>query len=297
MEKQRLPLATGVSLDVWTAGNPAHPPIIFLHGFPESHRTWRHQIAALSDRHFCIAPDQRGYAGSDKPEGVAAYQVPKLVADVFAVADALGVGAFTLAAHDWGGAVGWAAALKDQSRITRLIIANAPHPYIYQHSLIYDMGQREAAQYIRVFRGDELEARIAHEGLDWYFDKSFMKHLQPTQITAQDRADYLAEWSNPGALTAMFNWYRASPMAVPPMDAEVERPAFLDQPFPKLMTPTLVVWGMRDPALTPSQLEGLNVHVPSLTVHRIADAGHFSPWEAPAEVTMAMSDWLARHPQ
>jgi pimeloyl-ACP methyl ester carboxylesterase len=299
---QRVLLSTGVSLDYIDTGPPPGmtsadaPVILFLHGFPESHRTWRHQIAALRGRYRCIAPDQRGYARSDKPEGVEAYQVPKLVADVFALADALGVVTFTLAAHDWGGAVGWAAALKNPARITRLIIANAPHPYVYQHSLIYDRAQREAAQYIRVFRGNELEARIAQEGLDWYFDKSFMKHLAPEAVTADDRAAYLREWANPGALTAMFNWYRASPMDVPPMDAPygdaMPRPPFLDAPFPKLPTPTLVVWGMRDPALTPSQLEGLDQHVPNLSIHRIPAAGHFSPWEAPDEVTAAITSWL-----
>ena len=81
----RLSLSTGIDMDVFTAGNPAHPAIIFLHGFPESHRTWRHQMAALSDRYFCIAPDQRGYARSDKPQGIAAYKVPVLVADVLAL--------------------------------------------------------------------------------------------------------------------------------------------------------------------------------------------------------------------
>ena len=292
--RQRMTLSTGVDLDVWTAGDPAHPPILFLHGFPESHRTWRHQIAALSATHYCIAPDQRGYAGSSKPPSVADYAVPKLIADVFALADACGVDTFTLAAHDWGGAVGWAAALRNPARITRLIIANAPHPYIYQRTLIDDPAQRAAAQYIRTFRGSELEARIATDGFDWFFDKSFMKHLQPAQMTAADRADYLDEWANPGALTAMVNWYRASPMQVPAMDAVVERPAFLDAPFPQLTTPTLVVWGMNDPALTPSQLDGLDVHVPNLTIHRIADAGHFSPWEAPVAVTAAMTAWLAR---
>ena len=84
MNAQRVSLATGVSLDVWTAGDPGNPAIIFLHGFPESHRTWRHQMAALSDQYYCIAPDQRGYARSDKPDGVDAYRVPLLIADVFA---------------------------------------------------------------------------------------------------------------------------------------------------------------------------------------------------------------------
>lgn len=291
-EQRRITLSTGVELDVWTAGDPGKQPIIFLHGFPESHRTWRHQIAALSDRYSCIAPDQRGYARSSKPLDVSDYAVPKLVADVFALADALELDRFTLAAHDWGGAVGWASALTDQRRVERLIIANAPHPYVMQKCLIESRAQREASQYIRVFRGTELEQRIAEHGLDWFFEHSFMRHLSPEQVSDEDKAAYLDEWSQPGAMTAMFNWYRASPMEVPPVDGAVTRPAFLDKPFPKLTMPVLVVWGMRDPALLPCQIEGLDEHIDDLTIVRV-DAGHFSPWEAPEAVTAAMVDWLS----
>lgn len=291
MKPRRIALPTGVELDVWTAGDPDHPPIVFLHGFPESHRTWRHQVAALSDRFHCIAPDQRGYVKSSKPPEVADYTVPNLVADVFALADALGIARFTLAAHDWGGAIGWAAALTRPDRVERLIICNAPHPYVFQKTLIEDRAQREASQYIRIFRGAELEERIAENGVAWFFDHSFMRHLTGDQVGAEDRADYLEEWSQPGALTAMFNWYRASPMDVPPTDGPIPPAPFLDKPFPKAAMPVLIVWGMGDPALLPCQLEGLEEHVPDLTIVRV-DAGHFAPWENPAAVTEAMSAWL-----
>jgi pimeloyl-ACP methyl ester carboxylesterase len=293
LDKQNIPLSTGVSLDVWTLGDPANPPILFLHGFPESHRTWRYQMAALADRFWCIAPDQRGYARSSKPPKVADYAVQQLVADVFALADALGIDRFTLAAHDWGGAIGWAAALTRPERIERLIIANAPHPYIYQKTIIEDLEQRQACQYIRTFRGDALEQRIAENGLEWFFEHSFMRHLEASTVSDEDRAAYLDEWSQPGALPAMFNWYRASPTDVPAMDVVIETTDFLQKPFPKLMVPTLVVWGMKDPALLPCQLEGIEEHVPGVAVVRIAEAGHFSPWEAPEAVTEAMRDWLA----
>lgn len=290
--KQRVALSTGVELDVWTAGDPAHPPIIFLHGFPESHRTWRHQMAGLSGRYYCIAPDQRGYARSSKPSEVSDYAVPKLVADVFALADALGIDRFTLAAHDWGGAIGWAAALGRPERVERLIIANAPHPYMFQKMLIEDMGQRAASQYIRTFRDDALERRISENGLDWFFDHSFMRHLTANDVSPEERALYLDEWSQPGALTAMFSWYRASPMTVPAMDEDAPRPPFLDAPFPKLSMPVLIVWGLEDKALLPCLLEGLEALIDDLTIVRIEGAGHFVPWEAPDAVTRAMADWL-----
>jgi pimeloyl-ACP methyl ester carboxylesterase len=291
-KQQRIALSTGVELDVWSLGDRAKPPILFLHGFPESHRTWAHQMAGLADRFWCIAPDQRGYAQSSKLPEVSDYRVPKLVGDVFALADALEIDRFTLVAHDWGGAIGWAAALTRPERIERLIIANAPHPYIYQKTIIEDLDQRQAAQYIRTFRGDELERRIAKNGLDWFFEHSFMRHLQAEDVSAEERAKYLDEWSQPGALTAMFNWYRASPTDVPAMDAAIETTDFLQKPFPKLLIPTLIIWGMNDPALLPCQLEGIDVLVPNVTIKRIPDAGHFSPWEAPGEITGAMRDWL-----
>lgn len=292
MEKQRVALATGVELDVWTLGDPANPPIIFLHGFPESHRTWAHQMAGLADRYWCIAPDQRGYARSSKPPEVSDYAASKLVADVFALADALGIDRFTLAAHDWGGAIGWAAALTRPDKVEGLIIANAPHPYIFQKTIIEDLGQRRASQYIRIFRGNALEKQIAENGIDWFFEYSFMRHLQMDDVSAEERAAYLDEWSQPGALTAMFNWYRASATDVPDMDAVIETTPFLQKPFPKLTMPVLIVWGMKDPALLPCQIEGIDEHVPNVTIVQIEDAGHFSPWEAPEAVTKAMQDWL-----
>ncbi len=295
MKHERLPLSTGVSLDVWSAGDPANPPIIFLHGFPESHRTWRAQMDALASDHYCIAPDQRGFARSSKPLEISDYTPDKMVADLFALADAFGIERFTLAAHDWGGAIGWAAALKAPERIARLIICNAPHPLIFQRTLIDDMAQRQASQYILTFRGQELEKRIAENGLDWFFEHSFMRHLKASAVSAEVRAAYLDEWGQPGALTAMFNWYRATPMQVPAMDETPPRPAYLDAPFPVLTMPVLIIWGMKDPALLPCQLDGLDALVADLTIARI-DCGHFTPWEAPEAVNVALRDFLAARP-
>ena len=294
LSQNRIPLPTGVELDVWSAGDPAHPPIIFLHGFPESHRTWRHQMAELARDHYVIAPDQRGFARSSKPAEISDYTPDKMVADLFALADMLGLMRFTLAAHDWGGAIGWAAALKRPERIARLIICNAPHPLIFQRTLIDDLPQRKASQYILAFR-DTIEARIAENGLEWFFDHSFMRHLQASNVSAQDRAAYLDEWGQPGAITAMLNWYRATPMQVPGMDEMPPRPAFLDAPFPVIKMPTLMLWGMKDPALLPCQLEGLDALVSDLTIARI-DCGHFTPWEAPEAVNAAMRSFLEARP-
>lgn len=290
-ELQRIALPTGVELDVATAGDPAAPAIVLLHGFPESHRTWRHQIPVLAERFFVIAPDQRGFARSSKPQGVEHYAADKPVADCLALATHFGKDRFTLVGHDWGGAIAWMAALQHPNRVERLIIVNAPHPFVFQKSLFDDMDQRKASQYIRFFRDTSIDQGLTGAGLEKFFGSTFAKHLTKA-VAGEDEAAYLDEWSQPGAMTAMLNWYRASAVQVPAMDETPERPAFLDAPFPPLTQPTLVIWGTQDKALLPVQLDGLGEVVPSLTVKKI-DAGHFVTWEAPDQVNAAMLDWLS----
>ena len=289
---QRIALPTGVELDVAIAGDSASPALLFLHGFPESHRTWRHQLAEFARDHYVIAPDQRGFARSSKPEGVENYAPDKPVADLIALADHLGIEKFTLVGHDWGGAIAWMAALQNPGRIARLIILNAPHPLVFQRTLFDDPDQRAASQYIRAFRNPDLEKHIDAIGLSAFFDGSFLRHTDFEKVAAE-KAAYLDEWGQPGAMTAMLNWYRASAIVVPAMDETPERPAFLDAPFPPVIQPTLVIWGMGDKALLPSQLEGLDALVPDMTLVEV-DAGHFVPWEAPEAVTSAMLDWLGK---
>lgn len=292
MKTERIALSTGVTLNVATAGEPGAPPLIFLHGFPESHRTWRHQIAEFARDHFVIAPDQRGFGASDQPQDVVHYTPNKPVADLIALADHFGIDRFTLIGHDWGGAIAWMAALNRPDRIERLVIVNAPHPLIFQKSLIDDPAQRGASQYITAFRSPGIEAHIAAMGVEKFFDTSFAKHADPA-LLAEEKPHYIADWSRPGAMTAMLNWYRASAIQVPAMDEDAAMPAFVTAPFPPVQPPTLVIWGMRDSALLPVQLEGLDAHVPDLTIVRIEQAGHFVPWEKPQAVNAAMRDWLA----
>ncbi len=288
---QRIALPTGVELNIAIGGDPARPPIILLHGFPESHRTWRNQIAALAEDYYVIAPDQRGFGYSSRPGGVESYTPDKPVADLLALADHLGIGPFTLVGHDWGGAIAWMAALQNPQRIARLIIVNAPHPLLFQRSIFDDPAQRAASQYITAFRNPDFEKFVDRIGLETFFDESFAKYTDAALLEPEKPA-YLAEWRQPGALTAMLNWYRASAILVPAPDETPARPVWLDTPFPPITQPTLMIWAMQDTALLPVQLEGLEALVPHLTVVKVPDAGHFVPWEKPEAVTGAMRDWL-----
>lgn len=293
LRTERIALSTGITLNVRHGGLEGAEPILFLHGFPESHRTWRNQLDDLARDYYVVAPDQRGFAGSDRPEGVEHYETSRIVQDALALMDALGIDRFTLAGHDWGGAVAWSAALQHPVRVRRLIIVNAPHPLVFQKSLFEDEGQRAASQYINFFRSPAAEAAIAAMGLETFLEKVLLTHSDPTKLPAEERQHYLDDWKQPGALTAMLNWYRASALEVPSPGEDGKAPSWTHAPFPKLAMPTLVVWGLKDPALLPVQLEGLGGLVEDLRIVTSKTAGHFIPWEEPGTVTAAIRDFLA----
>lgn len=292
-EVRRVPLSNGVTLNVALAGDPARPAVILLHGFPESHRTWRDVAPRLEDDFFLVMPDQRGFAGSDRPREVEAYRTDTLIDDIFALADALDVERFALVGHDWGGAIAWPTALRGDPRLTRLGIVNAPHPVIFQKSLVEDPEQRAASQYINAFRTPSFEKAIEAMGYDAFLEKTFRNHVDPGLIPEPEKRQYIADWSQPGAMAAMLNWYRAGRMVVPPPGVTIPLPDWLLRPFPKVAVPTLVVWGMKDAALLPLQLDGLDELVEDLRIVRLPNAGHFAPWEAPDEVADALQPFLA----
>ncbi|WP_255574006.1 alpha/beta fold hydrolase [Erythrobacter sp. SCSIO 43205] len=294
LPQTRATLANGIELDVVDMGPRDGEALIFLHGFPENHRTWRHQIAHFSQSGYrCIAPDQRGYRGSSKPQEVSEYTPDKLTGDVFLLADALGITSFTIVGHDWGGAIAWGVALAGQhTRVKRAIIANAPHPAIFPKLLFTDKVQREASQYIRGFRDPANDPMIREGGLTPLLAKE-ADWEDSASMEPEERAILLDDWSNPDAAFGMLNYYRATPMQVPAMNEPFELPADFSAPeVPKLTIPTLVIWAMGDTALPPGNLEGMEDHIAPLTLVRIEDCEHFVTWGAPKKVNEAMEVFL-----
>ena len=295
---KRVTLASGIELDVVDEGPHDAPALIFLHGFPESHRTWRHQIAHLSGRFRCIAPDQRGYRGSSKPQDVDAYTPDKLIGDVFQLADALGVDKFTVIGHDWGGAIAWGTALMGQmnGRVPRAVIANAPHPIGFSRLVWTNRHQRESSQYMRTFRDTANDQIVRDFGLTGMLMKAFEGRFETEdRMEPEERAQLLRDYENRDAAFGMLNWYRASPLYVPALDEPYEMPADRAPPqLPPLTIPTLVIWALDDLALPPENLDGLEDMVPNMTLVRVPDCGHFVPWEAPGAVNAALDEFLAR---
>ncbi|MBA4355922.1 MAG: alpha/beta hydrolase, partial [Novosphingobium sp.] len=155
-----------------------------------------------------------------------------------------------------------------------------------------DPQQRAASQYMRAFRDPANDALVREHGLA----ALLLKALNWERSSALEDAERIAmfkDWSNPDTAFAMLNWYRASSIAVPPLDAPLTLPeGYKDAPLPPLAIPTLVIWAMDDIALPPCNLEGMDKLVTDLTVQPIHDCGHFVPWEAPDKVNAALDRFL-----
>ena len=147
---------------------------------------------------------------------------------------------------------------------------------------------------MRAFRDPDFEKFVEAIGFEAFFDKSFRNHVDLAAIPAEERATYIAQWSRPGALTAMLNWYRASQMVVPPPGITVDVPDWVLRAFPKIKVPVRVIWGLEDKALLPIQLEGIGEVGDDVEVFPLKGVGHFAPWEAPDKVAEALKPFLAR---
>jgi pimeloyl-ACP methyl ester carboxylesterase len=226
----------GVSLHLAEAGRDGDPLVILLHGFPEFWFGWRNQILQLAEAGFhVVVPDQRGYNLSEKPKGVAAYDLDTLAADVVALGGHFGHEHFALVGHDWGAAVAWWAAQNYPQRIERLIAMGAPHPAVWADGFRNDPRQRRKSYYVRLFQIPvlpelALRARRFKALCDAVTDTAV-----PGTVGEAELAYYREAWSQPGALTATLNWYRG-----------IWRKTLLPPKDYRIRVPTLMIWGMRD---------------------------------------------------
>ena len=230
----------GVRLHVVQAGPKSGTPVVLLHGFPEFWYGWRKQIPALVEAGCrVIVPDQRGYNLSDKPQGVKAYRMDELVNDVIGLIDALGYEKVNLVGHDWGAAVAWVLANQYPERLHRLGILNAPHPAVLKRFLQRDFEQLRRSWYVFFFQLPWLpEAGIRAD--NW---RGAVRTLRGSgrihTFTNEDIEKYKEAWSQPGAMTAMINWYRAALRYQLPIPADA-----------RIRVRTLMMWGTKDFALS-----------------------------------------------
>lgn len=279
-----------VALNYAACGNAEQPLIICLHGFPEYWAAWSAVMLALADDFHVVAPDQRGYNLSSKPDGVGAYRVGKLAGDIAGLADHLSPGRpFILAGHDWGASVAYACAFAWPQRLTHLVVANGVHPVPFQRAIIEDAAQRRASQYINRLKLPAAANWLASHGFAALFDL-LAEFSDTSWMRKAQHSAYREAWEREGALDAMLNWYRASPLLVPGIGERVGTAPILERPMAALQVrcPHLVIWGEEDRALLPTCLDGLDAYVSDLTIRRLAGCGHWLLHEKPAEVAAAI---------
>lgn len=273
--------------------------MLFLHGFPEFWYEWKDQLQEFGSDHQVVACDLRGYNLSDKPAAVDDYRGPVLLADVRALADHFRKGhKFVLVGHDWGGALAFAFAAAHSEYLNKLIVINAPYPAVFGKLLASDPEQQKASQYMFMFRSPQAEEKLTANN-DALLSRIVLDDLLKTgAMTEVDQKAYRAAWSQPGALTGALNYYRANRLG-PPVPARLEAQiGASDSEFGSdtaqemIRVPTLVIWGEKDPALPPKNLDGLAQYIPQLTIRRIPDGTHWVIHEKPAEVNGYIREFI-----
>jgi epoxide hydrolase 4 len=279
VEHRVVDLGNGIRLHCAEEGRG--PLVLLLHGFPECWASWRYQIPALAAAGFrVVAPDLRGYGTSDKPRGLDAYRVDVLAEDVARLVTALGEEKAAVVGHDWGGALTWYAAMWHPERVSRLAVLNCPHPSRMSRAL------KTARQWRRSYYFLLFQAPLLPEAALRARDFAALRLLfrndprRPGAYSKQDIDEIVSAAAQPGALTAMINWYRAMLQ---------RRPHKRWQPIDQT---TLVVWGEKDRFLLPELAEPDRSWVRDVRVVRLPHASHWVQADAPDEVNAALLSFL-----
>ena len=262
----------GIGFEVDDRGSG--PPVLLLHGWPDSRHLWRHQVEALTAAGFrTIAPDLRGFGESDRPAEVEAYALPALAGDVLGVLDHFGVERAHVVGHDWGAALAWAVAAFAPDRVDHLVALSVGHPASFRDA---GFEQREKSWYMLLFQFEG----IAEEWLsanDFANFRVWSQHPEPDAV--------IADLVRPGALTASLNWYRANVAPRTLVEGIIE--------IPPVGAPTLGIWSSGDIALTEVQMSG---SVPFVSgpwrYERLEGVGHWMQLEQPDVVSKLLVDFL-----
>ena len=238
--------ANNIKLHVVTDGPTNGTPVILLHGFPEFHYGWRKQVAALKEAGFhVITPDQRGYNLSDKPKGIFAYKLETLAKDVIGLFDHYGIQKARLVGHDWGAVAAWYVAIRYPERLEKLTILNVPHPDVMVRFILEKAEQRKRSWYVFFFQIPWF--------VEWVLSKNDYRNMarmmygsgRKSTFSRSDMDEYKKAWSQPGALSAMINWYRSI------VRESVKNILWKKRGSERrIKVPTLMMWGMNDVALS-----------------------------------------------
>ena len=264
MRNHSIRTADDLQLHVTDHGQTDGQAVVLVHGWPDTHVVWDHQIEVLSDAGFrVIAHDQRGFGESDRPPAVEGSHVFRAMADLGTIMDSLEIEAAHLVGHDWGAPPCWLAATLVPDRVRSLTAVSVGHPTAFK---IAGLEQLQRSFYMLLFQFEDVAEQWLRSA-DW---ANFRALLGDTADT-QDRIEAL---SADGALTASLNWYRAN---VAPQTL-IEEPVELAP----VTVPTMGIMGRRDFALTPKQMQDSEHYVSGAWRYEmIEDAAHWVQRDQP----------------
>lgn len=269
-------------------------PLLCLHGFPEFWISWEGIMKELGEEYFMLVPDQRGYNKTDAPKGSIHYAAKNLVADAITLASLFfGKRKFTLAGHDFGASIAYAAVFSFPQLIDKFIIANGAHPICLQEALLDNPLQAEASQYFHTVRAENAGEVSAANDFALSFE-GMRQHSIESWMTEEVKNRFRKAWGNAERLQAMFNWYKSSPIVVP----------YLGQPLPeaplygatrenfRVSVPHLLIWGMNDTALLPDVKKSIHEFCDDLRVKEVPDADHWILHTHAEVVAKYMSEFM-----
>lgn len=276
----------GIELHYAHAGDG--PLVVFLHGFPQFHYAFRAQLAHFGTDYLAVAPDQRGYNLSSKPEGTHSYGVWPAVEDLRCLADHLGHRDFILVGHDWGSLVAWSFTLHYPHRVRALVSLGGAHPGVLDRAQREDAEQIEASQYLLALRRpDAIAGASANDfaALEQALDHPF--------LSAEDRAEYRRSWRIPKAIESALHWYEVEGIAPPDAHGTPGRGNYCPDVAPLLVdVPTLVIYPQDDPYVRPASHAGLDRYVSNLTFRAVPDAAHWIAEQRPELVNRYIREFL-----
>nr|WP_322002140.1 alpha/beta hydrolase [Rhodococcus qingshengii] len=263
--------AGDLTFDVLISGPDDGIPLVALHGFPESAASWGKVTPLLTAAGYrVIAPNQRGYSAGARPEGVDAYKIEHLVADVVGLLDALGLSDAHLVGHDWGSAVAWQVAGRHPNRIRSLTAISVPHPTAFGWALREDEDQKQRSSYIGLLRQEGKAEEVLSED-----NFRRLRAMFDGQIDPEFADEHIRVLSGEGALTGALNWYRAMTRDFGDID--------------RTTVPTTYVWSTGDTALGRAGAERCGEFVDAPYEFVVLDGGsHWIPEERAEELAEAI---------
>jgi soluble epoxide hydrolase/lipid-phosphate phosphatase len=299
----------GIRMHVAEAGEGF--PVVFCHGFPELWYSWRHQVLALADAGFrAIAPDMRGYGGTDAPADPAQYTMKTLTADMAGLLDALGIEKAVFVGHDWGGAVTWQMGLRYPERVERLVGLNTPFGGAGRGRVTEALrdfhGLTDQTFYMRYFLREGVAEAELEADIPTTFRKVFMPCTRADDFTTfmtvggdgsgviskiantdtflneDELQEYVSVFSRTGFRGGL-NWYRGADLNA------------LEEGGPEANTlaiPAMMVTAGKDTILKPEMAAAMPMLIPGVRMEHIEECAHWTQQERPAEVNALLLDFL-----